>query len=200
MGPWLTPASEIADPQNLKINSWVNGAVEQDTNSRDMIYSVAEQIVSVSARMTGERGLDWGLACALGRRWHPHRTDRKGQAGSRRLTDVIARSAWDFAYGVYAVNARISAINGHPYYDTDPFTDAALKRPFEHYRAISDLGPVVRLKSAQAFALSRFTDVQAALRAATHGANHTVNYGETDPIAKVLRLLLQDYRTSEFTR
>lgn len=56
MGPWLTPASEIADPQSLKIQTWVSGAIEQDTNSRDMIYTVAEQIESLSARFALEPG------------------------------------------------------------------------------------------------------------------------------------------------
>ncbi|MGH6966099.1 MAG: fumarylacetoacetate hydrolase family protein [Phenylobacterium sp.] len=56
MGPWITPASEIPDPQNLKINTWVNETVEQDTNSKDMIYSIAEQIESLSARMALEPG------------------------------------------------------------------------------------------------------------------------------------------------
>lgn len=56
MGPWLTPASEIADPQDLKIKTWVNGQVEQDTSSKDMVYTIAEQIESLSARLTLEPG------------------------------------------------------------------------------------------------------------------------------------------------
>lgn len=56
LGPWITPASEIDDPQNLKINTWVNDQVEQDTNSKDMIYSIAEQIEFLSSRMALEPG------------------------------------------------------------------------------------------------------------------------------------------------
>jgi 2-keto-4-pentenoate hydratase/2-oxohepta-3-ene-1,7-dioic acid hydratase in catechol pathway len=56
MGPWITPASEVPDPQRLKINTWVNGQVEQDTNSKDMVYSIAEQIESLSSRFALEPG------------------------------------------------------------------------------------------------------------------------------------------------
>jgi len=52
MGPWMTPKSEIADPQNLAIKTWVNGNLEQDTHSKFMIFSVAEQIEALSEHMT----------------------------------------------------------------------------------------------------------------------------------------------------
>lgn len=63
------------------------------------------------------------------------------------------------------MNPSSSKRGSFPYYEADLFTDEALKDPFGHYRAIRDAGSVVRLKSPQALALSRFEDVQAALRA-----------------------------------
>jgi len=34
MGPWIVPASEIRDPQNLDMKLWVNGVLKQDSNSK----------------------------------------------------------------------------------------------------------------------------------------------------------------------
>ena len=54
--------------------------------------------------------------------------------------------------------------DAYPSYERDLFSPEALRHPFEHYRRIRDLGPVVRLPSLNVLALSRFEDVQAALR------------------------------------
>lgn len=51
-----------------------------------------------------------------------------------------------------------------PAYDQDIFDREALRHPFEHYRAIRDLGPVVRLGDSGLLAMGRFADVQQALR------------------------------------
>lgn len=52
MGPWLTPAGEVADPQALSIRLWVNDALMQDSSSRHMIFGVAEQIAWLSRHVT----------------------------------------------------------------------------------------------------------------------------------------------------
>jgi 2,4-didehydro-3-deoxy-L-rhamnonate hydrolase len=41
LGPWLVPADEVPDPQNLGLRSFVNGEPRQDSNTSDMIFSVA---------------------------------------------------------------------------------------------------------------------------------------------------------------
>jgi 2-keto-4-pentenoate hydratase/2-oxohepta-3-ene-1,7-dioic acid hydratase in catechol pathway len=51
IGPWLTPAAGI-DPQNLRIQLAVNGVTKQDSNTSEMIFSVAEQIAQLSRRTT----------------------------------------------------------------------------------------------------------------------------------------------------
>lgn len=51
IGPWLTPAADI-DPQNLRIQLAVNGVIKQDSNTSEMIFSVAEQIAHLSRRTT----------------------------------------------------------------------------------------------------------------------------------------------------
>jgi 2-keto-4-pentenoate hydratase/2-oxohepta-3-ene-1,7-dioic acid hydratase in catechol pathway len=52
LGPWLVPARQIADPQNLGITLWVNDAIKQDSNTSRMIFSLAEQIAYLSTRIT----------------------------------------------------------------------------------------------------------------------------------------------------
>jgi len=52
VGPWITPASEIGDPQILGIKSWVNGSLKQDSNTNQMIFTTAEQIANLSSRIT----------------------------------------------------------------------------------------------------------------------------------------------------
>jgi 2-keto-4-pentenoate hydratase/2-oxohepta-3-ene-1,7-dioic acid hydratase in catechol pathway len=44
LGPWLTTADEIRDPQNLQITLRQNGEVRQDTNTSDMLWDVARLI------------------------------------------------------------------------------------------------------------------------------------------------------------
>ena len=51
IGPCLVTADEI-DPQNLKISSIVNGELRQNSNTADMIYTVAEIIADLSQHFT----------------------------------------------------------------------------------------------------------------------------------------------------
>lgn len=48
LGPYLVTADEIGDPQDLRLQSWVNGEARQDSNTRDMIFGVAEIIYQLS--------------------------------------------------------------------------------------------------------------------------------------------------------
>lgn len=52
MGPWLTPAAEVPDPQGLRLWTKVNGAMRQNGWTGDMIFGVAELISHVSRFMT----------------------------------------------------------------------------------------------------------------------------------------------------
>jgi 2-keto-4-pentenoate hydratase/2-oxohepta-3-ene-1,7-dioic acid hydratase in catechol pathway len=49
MGPWLVPARRRPDPAGLALRLTLNGAVEQDSTTSEMIFSVAEQIAYISA-------------------------------------------------------------------------------------------------------------------------------------------------------
>lgn len=52
LGPWIVPAAEIPDPQNLSIQLWLNNILKQDSHTNKMIFSVAEQIEHLSNRIT----------------------------------------------------------------------------------------------------------------------------------------------------
>ena len=55
VGPCLVPAGEI-DPQNLAISSVVNGEVRQNSNTSDMIFTVAQIISDLSHHFTLQPG------------------------------------------------------------------------------------------------------------------------------------------------
>jgi 2-keto-4-pentenoate hydratase/2-oxohepta-3-ene-1,7-dioic acid hydratase in catechol pathway len=52
IGPWIVPASDIPDPQNLGLKLWVNGELKQDSNTGKMLFTLAEQIEQLSINMT----------------------------------------------------------------------------------------------------------------------------------------------------
>lgn len=56
LGPWLVPAADVGDPQKLGIRLWVNGELKQDSNTSQMIFTLAEQIAQLSKRITLQPG------------------------------------------------------------------------------------------------------------------------------------------------
>ena len=56
MGPWITSADEVGDPQDLRIRTWVNGELRQDTSTADMIFGVADLVAFTSTVFPLEPG------------------------------------------------------------------------------------------------------------------------------------------------
>jgi 2,4-didehydro-3-deoxy-L-rhamnonate hydrolase len=56
LGPWLVPADEVGDPQDLRLRSWVNGEPRQDSNTADMIFGVHHLVWSLSQYLVLEPG------------------------------------------------------------------------------------------------------------------------------------------------
>ncbi len=56
MGPLITPAAFVADPQQLSITLTVNGQVKQNSTTANMVFSVREIIEHLTAIMTLEPG------------------------------------------------------------------------------------------------------------------------------------------------
>lgn len=52
LGPWIVPAHAIPNPNELAIRLSVNGVEMQNSNTRSMIFTVAEQIAHLSRNLT----------------------------------------------------------------------------------------------------------------------------------------------------
>lgn len=52
MGPWITPMAFMPDPHNLSIQLWVNEELMQDASSRQMYFTIPEQIEYLSDLIT----------------------------------------------------------------------------------------------------------------------------------------------------
>ena len=56
LGPGITPAFQVPDPQHLRLRLWVNGELQQDESTADMVCTVAELIAAASEVATLEAG------------------------------------------------------------------------------------------------------------------------------------------------
>jgi 2-keto-4-pentenoate hydratase/2-oxohepta-3-ene-1,7-dioic acid hydratase in catechol pathway len=56
VGPTLMPAEFVGDPQDLGLRLYVNGEIKQNGTTSDMLYSVYEQVATISRFITLEPG------------------------------------------------------------------------------------------------------------------------------------------------
>ena len=56
LGPGITPAFQVPDPQDLRLRLWVNDELQQDESTSDMVCPVAELISAASEVVTLEPG------------------------------------------------------------------------------------------------------------------------------------------------
>jgi 2-keto-4-pentenoate hydratase/2-oxohepta-3-ene-1,7-dioic acid hydratase in catechol pathway len=56
LGPYVVTADEVGDPQRLDLRCWVNDELRQDSNTADMVFSVAEMVSDLSQIMTLQPG------------------------------------------------------------------------------------------------------------------------------------------------
>lgn len=56
LGPYLVTADEVGDPQTLSLKCWVNDELRQDSNTADMVFSVAEIVSYISQHFPLEPG------------------------------------------------------------------------------------------------------------------------------------------------
>jgi 5-oxopent-3-ene-1,2,5-tricarboxylate decarboxylase / 2-hydroxyhepta-2,4-diene-1,7-dioate isomerase len=52
LGPWFVDASDVADPSNLGLRTFVNGKMTQQGNTRDLIFDIPYLIEYLSSFMT----------------------------------------------------------------------------------------------------------------------------------------------------
>lgn len=48
-GPWIVTADEFGDPSNVELRCWVNGELRQHSNTKDLIWGVAQLIAYASS-------------------------------------------------------------------------------------------------------------------------------------------------------
>jgi 2-keto-4-pentenoate hydratase/2-oxohepta-3-ene-1,7-dioic acid hydratase in catechol pathway len=51
-GPWITTADEVPDPGDLRLRTWVNGELRQDSSTGDMIFGCDELVAFISETCT----------------------------------------------------------------------------------------------------------------------------------------------------
>jgi len=55
-GPWITTADEVPDPHVLRLRTWVNGDLRQDSSTADLIFGVPELVAFLAQTCTLEPG------------------------------------------------------------------------------------------------------------------------------------------------
>lgn len=56
LGPWITSADEVPDPHDLRLRTWVDDDLMQDASTGEMLFSIVDQLVTLSTVMTLEPG------------------------------------------------------------------------------------------------------------------------------------------------
>jgi acylpyruvate hydrolase len=51
-GPWITTADEVPNPHALRLRTWVNGALRQDSNTSNLIFTVPELVAFIAETCT----------------------------------------------------------------------------------------------------------------------------------------------------
>jgi 2-keto-4-pentenoate hydratase/2-oxohepta-3-ene-1,7-dioic acid hydratase in catechol pathway len=51
-GPWVTTSDEVPDPGNLRLRTWVNGELRQDSSTSDLIFGCEELVEFIGQTCT----------------------------------------------------------------------------------------------------------------------------------------------------
>jgi acylpyruvate hydrolase len=52
LGPWITTADEVPDAGNLRLRTWVNGELRQDSNTSDLLFGCQEIVDFIAETCT----------------------------------------------------------------------------------------------------------------------------------------------------
>jgi acylpyruvate hydrolase len=55
-GPWVTTADEVDDPEDLRLRTWVNGELRQDSSTNDLIFGIEALVAFLAETQTLEPG------------------------------------------------------------------------------------------------------------------------------------------------
>jgi 2-keto-4-pentenoate hydratase/2-oxohepta-3-ene-1,7-dioic acid hydratase in catechol pathway len=95
MGPEIVTADEVPDAANLDLRLWLNDALMQDSNTKNMIFQIPEAIAALTAVLTLEpgdviaMGTPEGVGFARGRALRPGDHLRAEIEGLGRLDTYI---------------------------------------------------------------------------------------------------------------
>jgi 2-keto-4-pentenoate hydratase/2-oxohepta-3-ene-1,7-dioic acid hydratase in catechol pathway len=56
LGPWVTTVDEVPDPEDLRLRTWVNGELRQDSSTSDLIFGVKQLVDFISETHTLQPG------------------------------------------------------------------------------------------------------------------------------------------------
>jgi 2-keto-4-pentenoate hydratase/2-oxohepta-3-ene-1,7-dioic acid hydratase in catechol pathway len=81
MGPWLTTADEIAEPEALRVRTWIDDELRQDGNTAEFIHRIPQMIAFLTTAFTLEPGdvLSTGTPAGVGGAQVPPRYMKAGQ-------------------------------------------------------------------------------------------------------------------------
>lgn len=51
-GPWVTTADEVPDPHDLRLRTWVNGELRQDSSTANLIFKVPDLVAFIAETCT----------------------------------------------------------------------------------------------------------------------------------------------------
>lgn len=97
IGPWVVTKDEISDPQNLKVQSIIDGEIRQSANTNLMLHPIAELVEWMSKGMTLNPGdvIATGTPSGVGMAFKPQRFLKSGSTveivieGVGRLKNVV---------------------------------------------------------------------------------------------------------------
>jgi len=74
-GPWVTTADEVDDPHALRLRTWVNGELRQDSSTSDLVFGVPQIVAFLSEAITLEPGdlILTGTPSGVGQAFDPPR-------------------------------------------------------------------------------------------------------------------------------
>ena len=89
MGPWIATADEI-DPENLDLETRVNGEVRQRSNTRDLIFDIPNLVETISSGLTLVPGdvIVTGTPAGVGIGFDPPRFLKQGDVVSMTITGL----------------------------------------------------------------------------------------------------------------
>lgn len=56
IGPWVTTADEVPDPESLRLRTWVNGDLRQDSSTSDLLFGCQNLVAFISETCSLEPG------------------------------------------------------------------------------------------------------------------------------------------------